>query len=368
MTSSFTDIRKIDNTRRGAPLVTMITIAILGVIGVWFFRGGSFRLYASLFFGLYHITQLSWLSIILVSVVQNIVFLPFRLLYERFYRDIKDFENEIEKTKSDEQYFLLNTKIRSGDKSVLFYALNFVLLFIAFISAGRVFLLEFYRTPIASHWLYKYIPYPEYPLKGVIFNFPFFKVTETTAVPWDKIWWVVGAVVLVMVGMRLLWRVVRPILTNNKGLLKLRISYNKTLYWISGFIGILMVAVIILLRNWPTGFAPMTLSADLSLQNTTFNLITAIATALATIYSTVQHKNENASLARKAGIPEEIITKVGKEKMREGMRNAMLLGVFAFFATRLMPCSHDLSVMAFEALYVLSPVTFDLLIPKSKHR
>jgi hypothetical protein len=31
-----------------------------------------------------------------------------------------------------------------------------------------------------------------------------------------------------------------------------------------------------------------------------------------------------------------------------------------------MPCSHDFSVLAFEACYVLSPVTFDLLIPKKK--
>jgi hypothetical protein len=368
VTSTLSDIRKIDEVKKGTPLVTFFTITILVVVLVWFFRGGSFMLYASLFFGLYNITQLSWLSIILVSVVQNIFFLPFRLLYERFYRDLKEFEREIEKTKADEQYFLLNTKIRQGDKSVLFYILNFVLLFIAFISAGRVFLLEFYRTPIAAHWLYKFIPYPEYPLKGVIFHFPFFKITSTMAVSWSTIGLVVGIVVLILVAMRLLWRVVRPVLTNNKKLLQIRINYNKTLYWISGFTGILMVGVIILLRHWPTGIAPMMLSADLSKQNTVFNLITAIATALATIYSTVQHKNENASFARKSGIPEEVIEKVGQEKMKEGLRNAFLLGVFAFFATRLMPCSHDLSVMAFEALYVLSPVTFDLLIPKSEHR
>jgi hypothetical protein len=240
--------------------------------------------------------------------------------------------------------------------------------FIAFISAGRVFLLEFYRTPIASHWLYKFIPYPEYPLQGVIFNFPFFKVTSTTAVAWNKIWWMIGAVILLMMALRILWRVFKPILTNNKSLLKLRINYNKALYWISGFIGILTIGAIILLRHWPTGFAAVTLSADLSHQNTTFNLITGIATFLATIYSTFQHKKENASFARKSGISEEIIEKVGKEKTREGFRNALLLGFSAFWVTRLMPCSHDLSVMAFEALYVLSPVTFDLLIPKSKHR
>jgi hypothetical protein len=368
METSFKEIRKIDNTRSGMPFVTLLTIAILVVVMVWFFRGGSFRLYASMFFGLYHITQLSWLSIMLVAVIQNIAFLPFRVLFEKYYLNLKEFEEEIEKTKADEQYFLLNKRIRQGDKSVIFYVINFVFLFIAFISAGRVFLLEFYRTPIAKHWLYNFIPYPDYPLEGVMFHFPFFKITRTTAVPWGKIWWVVGIIVLVLIGMRLLWRVLRPILTNNKKILRVRISYNKALYWLSGFTGVLFIAVLILLRHWPTGIAPITLSADLSVQNTTFNMITGIATFLATIYGGIQHKNEKASYARKMGISEKIIEKVGKDSMRMSLRNAFLLGFSAFWVTRLMPCSHDLSVMTFETLYVLSPVTVDLIIPKSKDR
>ncbi|MFA6007506.1 MAG: hypothetical protein WC784_02570 [Candidatus Shapirobacteria bacterium] len=368
MTSSFKEIRKIDNTRVGIPFVTLLTIAILVVVIVWFLRGGSFRLYASMFFELYHITQLSWLSIILVAVVQNIVFLPFRVLFEKYYLNLKEFEEEIEKTKADDQYFLLNKRIRQGDRSIIFYVINFVFLFIAFISAGRVFLLEFYRTPIAKHWLYNFIPYPDYPLEGVIFHFPFFKITSTVAISWGKIGWVVGIIVLILIGMRLLWRVLRPILTNNKKILDLRIRYNKALYWLSGFTGVLFIAVLVLLRHWPTGIAPMTLTADLSLQNTTFNLITGIASFLVTIYSGIQHKNEKASYARKMGISEDIIDRVGKESMRTSLRNAFLLGFSAFWVTRLMPCSHDLSVMAFETLYVLSPVTVDLLIPKSKDR
>lgn len=368
MTSTFSDIRKIDNTRNGVPFITLVAILILIVVAYWFLRGGSFRLYASMFFGIYHITQLSWLSIILVAVVQNIAFLPFRVLFEKYYRDLKDFEDVIEKTKNDDQYFLLNKKIRQGDKSIIFYIMNFVFLFIAFISAGRVFLLEFYRTPIDHKFLYSFIPYPDYPLQGVIFHFPFLKITSEEAVAWDKIWYFVGILVLILIVLRLLWRILKPILSRSKVLLRFRISYNKLMYWLSGFIGILTIAAIFLARHWPNGIVPIVLSADLSLQNTTFNMITGIASFLVTIYSGVQHKNEKSAYARKMGIPEEVIKKVEKESMKTTLRNAFLLGFSAFWVTRLMPCSHDLSVMAFETLYVLSPVTFDLLIPKSKDR
>jgi hypothetical protein len=187
-------------------------------------------------------------------------------------------------------------------------------------------------------------------------------------VSWGKIWWFIGAVVLVMVGMRLLWRILRPILTNNKKILSLRINYNRALYWFSGFTGVLTIVAIYLARHWPTGIVPITLSADLSLQNTTFNIITGFACFLATLYGGWRHRSETTGYARKNGIPEEIIEKVNKANSKNTWRNAFLLGFSAFWVTRLMPCSHDLSVMSFEALYFLSPVTVDLLIPKSKDR
>ena len=366
--SSFTQVKNINNIRHQIPLVTVIFVALLIVVLVWFFRGGSFRFYASMFFGVYHLTKLSWVSIILVSVIQNVLFLHLRFLYERFYVDLKKFEHELKKTKDDDQYFLLHNQVREGNASVIFYAINFVFLFIAFISAGRVFLLEFYRTPIAHSFLYSFIPYPDYPLQGVIFKFLFWNITQTYAVPWSTIFHLWFWPILFFVAVRLLWRFLRPLLSKNKRLLRFRIGYNHAFVAVGGFIGTFLIVSTIILRHFPTGFYFHYLTADLSLQNTTFNLITAICTFLAALYSGYQHNREEGREARQIGIPEDVIARVGKAYTRNSFRNGVFLGVSAFFVTRLMPCSHDLSVLAFEACYVLSPITFDLVIPRSKHR
>lgn len=363
--TSFSEIRRIDNSR-SAPIVTVLAVAFLIFISVWFMRGESFRLYASLFFGLYHLTQSSWLSIILVSVVQNIFFLPLRIISERFYVDIKDFEHELSKVHHDDQYFVLKKQIRSGNLSVIFYIINFVLLFIAFISAGRVFFLEFYHTPIARHWLYDWIPYPEYPLQGVTFYFPFFRITSHLALDWSTIAKIWGYPLLTLVAIRLLWLLLKPLLSKNQKLLQTRIGINRFRLLLGGFIGTIFFLSLYFFRHLPTGIEYHLLSADLSKQNTVFNIITAVCTAFATIYSGVQHNKEATLEARKRQIPEEIIDKVNRQYLRQSINNALLLGVSALWVTRLMPCSHDLSVLAFEALYLTSPITFDLLIPKKR--
>jgi len=363
----YTQIRKIDY-RTGTPFATTLAIAFLIVVLVWFFKGESFKLYASLFFGLYSITHLSWLSIILVSIVQNVFFLPIRIISERFYVDLKDFEHELEKTHSEEQYFVLKKQIKTGNLSVIFYIINFLLFFIAFISAGRVFFLEFYHTPIAKHWLYSWVNYPDYPLQGVIFHFPFFKIISTTALDWSLIakMWIIP--ILFLAVARILWLIAKPLLGGSSQLLKIRININRLKIILGGFVGTLFILSIYFMRHLPTGAEFVWFSADLSKQNTAFNIITAICTSFATVYSGFQHSKEAATEARKRGIPEDIITKVTAQTIRTSYGNAILLGVSTLWVTRLMPCSHDLSVLAFEALYLMSPFTFDLLIPKNKKK
>jgi hypothetical protein len=129
-----------------------------------------------------------------------------------------------------------------------------------------------------------------------------------------------------------------------------------------------MILTTIFLRNVPVGAELVWWSADLSKQNWSFNVVTAFCTFLASIYSGYQHNKVEVEEARKRSVSEEIIAKFTKNSMRESTKNGMMLGLFALWVTRLMPCSHDLSVLAFEACYVLSPVTFDLLIPKRKKK
>lgn len=363
---SFNEIRKIDNAGVRMPKLTFLIVGGLIFLAIWFMRGGSFILYASMFFGLYDITKIVWLSIILVSLVQNIAFLPLRLLGEKMRPDFKDFEDTLDEIKrEDEQYLLVQKKIQEGDTAVLVYLLNFVLVAIAFVSAGRIFLLDFYQHQISQHYLYNFIPYPDYPLRGTIFHFPFIKITQTTAVSWSTIFLIWGIIIGVMVAARLLWVVVvKYFLRKSKRFLNWRIAYNRLILFFSGFIVTLLILSTIFLRHIPTVIEPLTLAADLSKQNTTFNIITAIASFFAALYAGVSHSREGAREARAKGISEKVIRQVLKAKDKITIRNGILLALFAYFATHLLPCSHDLSVLAFEAIYILSPYTIDAFIMK----
>jgi len=354
------------DVKKELPVVSMLAMIALLAILYWFVKGGSFVLYGSLFFGIYFLTQSSWVSIILVSVAQNVLLLPMRILYEKFHDDIKDFEYEIKESNANEQQFMISKKVRQGSGAVIFYVINFVLVMIAFFSASRVFLLEFYKTPIDASYLYSFIHYPEYPLKGVIFHFPLIHITRTVSVDWYWIFYVWGALFIVMTLVKLLWRIVKPIFSKNEKLLGVRINYNRFLVLIGGLIGTFMIVSTIFLRNIPIGAELVWWSADLAEQNTAFNIVTAICSFFATLYSGYQHNKLESEEARARGVPENIIEKVARTHTRSSVKNGIMLGLMALWVTRLMPCSHDLSVLAFEACYVLSPVTFDLLIPKKK--
>ena len=358
--SSFAQVRQIDNSRRWVPYATLFLIIILIVIAVWFLKGGSFKLYASLFFGLYFLTKQAWFSIILVSVAQNILFLPFRIIGNVFHVDFQNFEMELKKTKEENQSVLLHKKVREGNFAIIFYILNFVLLAIAFFSAGRVFLLDFYHHHISNAYLYSFIPYPDYPLQGTIFYFPFFKITKTIALDTKTILWIWGILLGILVGLRLFWRFILKIfLSKNKQILKARFSYNRLLVFISGFTGTLFVASLFFLRHIPVGFQSFYLTADISQKNTIFNIVTATCTFLVTIYSGYKSNKVGVKEARDANIPENIIKRVSRNNMGNSIRNAFVLSIAAYLITHQMPCSHDLSVLSFEAVYLIFPHTID---------
>lgn len=358
--SSFAQIRKIDNSRRWVPFATLFLIIVLIVIAVWFIKGGSFKLYASLFFGLYFLTRQAWVSIILVSIVQNILFLPFRVIGSVFHVEMQNFETELKKTKEDSQSILLRKKVSEGNFSIIFYILNFVLLAIAFFSAGRVFLLDFYHHNLNTAYLYSFIPYPTYPLTGTIFYFPFFKITETIALDTKTILLGWGVITGVLVALRLSWRfILKFFFSKNKQILKARFKYNRLLVFISGFTGTLFVASFFLLRHIPVGFQGIFLTADISQKNTVFNIITATCTFLVTVYAGYTSNKAGVKEAHQANIPQNIIEKVSRNNMKTSLRNAFFLSIAAYLITHQMPCSHDLSVLSFEAVYLIFPHTLD---------
>jgi len=176
-----------DNTNRWMPIATTLLVIFCIIAGVWFFRGGSFRLYASIFFGLYFITKQIWLSVLLVAIVQNIVFIPLHLMGDHFSNRVEDFEDKLKETTEDQQYIVFKEQVHKGNLSIIFYILNFVINAIAFLSAGRIFLIDFYNQKLDPHYLYSFIPYPDYPLKGTVFKLPFLHITKTMALDWQVI-------------------------------------------------------------------------------------------------------------------------------------------------------------------------------------
>ncbi|MBP6989659.1 hypothetical protein KBB48_02705 [Candidatus Shapirobacteria bacterium] len=362
MTSSITEIRKIDNSRLLMPLGTTILVIFVIWLAIWFFRGGSFRLYASAFFSLYYITGQVWVSVLLIGICQNIVFLPLRFIGMRLSNSFKDFEERMEKTKADEAYLVFTEKVKKGDLSIIFYIFNFLVNAVAFLSAGRIFLIDFYSQKLDPSYLYKWVPQPNYPLVGTNFNFPFFKITETMSLSWLTILYIWLGISLFFAVIKLLWRVFKIFLSKNEKILGMRINYNKLMLQTGGFSGTILIFSIIFLRNIPTQFESWWLVADLTRQNTTMNMITAIGTFLTTIHAGYTRHRIDAEIARKRAVDEKIVNKVFSEKMRGSFRNALILGAGAFLVTNQIPCAFELSVATFEVLYILSPYTFDKIL------
>ena len=97
----------------------------------------------------------------------------------------------------------------------------------------------------------------------------------------------------------------------------------------------------------------------------TLNFVTAIGTFLVAIHAGFGSNSEAAKKAEKSNIPPEIIKKVFKEKMKQSLKNAIVLGLGAFFVTNQIPSAFELSVTTFEVMYMIYPYTFGLLIKKT---
>lgn len=373
--TTINQVRKIDNSRHWLPFFTSILLIFLIFISVWFFRGGSFRLYASIFFLIYSITQQVWISVILMGIIQNVAFLPLRIIGSRFNKSLKDFEDELEKDDDPNSQYLLKpdnnqlaSKLKEGSLPIVFYIFNFFVNAIAFFSAGRIFLIDFYSDPLKLHkmnLLYKFVPYPNYPLKGINLNVPLFKITQTTAVSWNTIFWVVLVFILFTSGLRLLWRLTRFIFKRSQKILQARIQYNRLLLKIGGFSGVGAIILIYILRHIPSEFEGFVFIANLSHQNTPMNFVTAIGTFIVTIHGGYKNNSDAAKEALAKKLPKNIVDKVFREKMRQSFKNAVILGLGAFFITNNIPSAFELSVTTFEVMYMIYPYTFGLALKKA---
>lgn len=360
-------IRNIDNSRSWLPWSTFFLLVALIIIGFWFLKGGSFRLYASVFFTLYHFTGQIWVSVILIGVLQNLFFLPLRFIGLRMSIAFDNFESKLEKISNEkEQYFLFTKQVKEGNPAIVFYIFNFFVNAIAFISAGRLFLIDFYNVKLDPRLLYNFVHYPQYPLVGTDFHFPFFKIIESYAVKWSTIIYISLAIIAFLFALRLIWRILKRFLWRNKTILSFRISYNRLLLKIVGFVGTSSILLIIFLRHIPTSFEGFWLIADLTRQNNTMNFITAIGTFITTLHAGYVKHSLAAKEATANKMPAAAIEQIFKEKMQNSFKNALILGVGAYLITNHIPCAFELSIATFEFIYIISPITFDLIVPRSR--
>ena len=123
--TSFSKIRSIDNSTKWLPLATSLLFIVLIVILIWFFKGGSFRLYASALFGFYFITKQIWVSVILIGIVQNLVFLPLRFIGLALSQPLRAFEEALDKIKTEKDpkkgYSLTFSAKTQTNENITFY-------------------------------------------------------------------------------------------------------------------------------------------------------------------------------------------------------------------------------------------------------
>lgn len=361
--STLSQIRKIDNSRQFLPLVTVFLLFFLIYLFVWFLRGGSYRLYTSIFFSIYFVTRQIWLSVLLIGVIQNIIFMPLRLIGNILKKPLEDFEEELDKTEDKQQLLVFSKKVKEGNTAIVFYVFNFFVNAIAFFSAARIFLVDFYNYPLdRQKFLYSWVPYPQYPLQGTIFKFPFFKITQTTALPWNTIFIIIGSFFLLTIILRLIWRLVRFIFKKNQKILYARIRYNRFLLTIGGFSGVLILGLLFFLRHIPIAFQGLLLKVNLTHPNPPMNFVTAVGTFITTIHAGYKNNSYAAKQAKIAGIDPQIVKKVFGEKMKNSLKNALILGAGAFFITNQIPSAFELSVATFEVMYMIYPYTLGRLL------
>jgi len=356
----------IDKRSRSLSFKSILFIIVLIALFTWFFTGGTFKFYASVFFFLYNLTGQIWISVILIGITQNIAFLPLRFIGLLMEDRVKQFKDTVESAKDDQQYFVFNKKVREGDTSAIFFILEFIVNAMAFFSAGRIFLIDFYTQKLDPKFLYSFVTYPKYPLKGTLFTPPFIRVDETFALPWSTIFQFWAVTLALAIIPRFLWRLVKFILKNNQKILSARIGYNRAVNYISGFSGTLFVISLFLLRNIPKKVTPIILSFDLTRQNTPLNLFTAVVTFLTTIHAGIKRNNLAVIEAKKADIEDNVIKKVSRQNLRNSFKNALILGAGAFFITNQIPSAFELSVATFEAIYIISPYSFDLILKSAR--
>lgn len=330
-----------------------------------FFSKLSLKFYASILFFLYHYIGHMWLAVIGLGVVQTFIMLPLRIVNLTLAANVKEFEAEVEKIKGqDKQQFLIKQTVHKGNPTLLWYLVNFFTQTISYLSIGRLFLIDFYIEKLDPNLLFPFSFYPEYPIKDPIFKLPY-PYAETTldfGFGWVLVAWV-GILLYKVFHNRFIafYRRLpdaKKIQADNaftnviKGFIK-----NS-----AGFLTIFFALAYILIRYFPVDWQIRIFSGDVSVPNYTLNFITAVGAFVVLLWLNLPKISKKTQIARQSGIPEKIVFQTQKQLFIDNLRSAFILGLGAYYITRLIPSAFELSIFTLEIISILSPLTIDRLI------
>lgn len=352
------------------PLSSLLVLLVLAWLWYQFFTGGIYQFYASIVFLFYALTNKMWVSVILLGVFQTILLMPLRAIRLTWGEDIKKFQEKIEKIDSDSlKHKAVKQSFDLGNKTFLFYLIDFTVQLSTFLTIGRLFLTDFYTQRLNPDLLFSFVPYPQYPINDPMFHIPYPVVTKSYDFGWQAVFWVWAILFLVQV---IIWiaRAYQQYAQRRGGQVAapIRFSSNISRYTIA-YLVILLWLSWALMRHFPTEFGVRIFSGDVSKQNTTFNTVTATATFLTLVYFAAHDIVRMGKKALKEGMAQHLVDATQKKMFSQGVFDAVLVGLGAFFITNQIPSAFELSVFTLEVISLLSPVTLDkwVLSWKEKH-
>lgn len=348
--------------RAALPTLSTFVSALAIIFLIYaFFSGLSFQFYASFLFLFYGVTKSMWISVMLLGVFQTLLLIPFRIIRVLKTNNIKEFQRTVEKLEDGKkQGFTLKSGFRQGNVTFLFYAVDFVMQLVSYISMGRLFLTDFYSRHINSAMLYSWVPQPLYPIRDTFFKLPYPHLTETLDLGWKvviPVW-----IVLIIVQMAIL--AARRTVRSQEPAAEQKAFGGQWAPYISGYLLFFMVVAYFAVRHFPINWAVSIFSGDVSIPNRTFNTVTAIATFLVLIYHGIPRILRKGQLAEKLGVDRRVIETTQKEMFKETLFNAGLVGLGAFFITNQIPSAFELSIFTLEVISLAAPFTLDKLVLK----
>lgn len=342
------------------PLSSLIVLVIVAWLWYQFFTHGIYQFYASIVFLFYSFTGRMWVSVVLLGVFQTILLMPLRAIRLMWGDSIKKYQQKIEQIGSDSlKQKAVRQSFDLGNKTFLFYVVDFTIQITTFLTIGRLFLTDFYTEKLDPALLYSFVKYPEYPIHDTFFKIPYPVVTKTVDFGWQAVFWVWAILffiqVLVWIG-RAYQHYAKRVGASTTTPIKF--SSNISKYTIA-YLVLLFLLSWWLMRNFPTGFGVRIFSGDVSEQNTTFNTVTAIATFLTLVYFAAHDVVRSGKEALAKGIPQRVVDATQRKMFSQGVFDAVLVGIGAFYITNQIPSAFELSVFTLEVISLLSPITLD---------